>query len=51
MLEKKNHKKEIYQKKKGEDIQGGKIEKGGIYTVMSLQGKIYTRTVRGTYKG
>lgn len=43
MLEKKNHKKEIYQKKKGEDR--------GIYTVMSLQGKIYTRTVRGTYKG
>lgn len=24
MLEKKNHKKEIYQKKKGEDIEGGK---------------------------
>lgn len=47
MLEKKNHKKEIYQKKKGEDIEGQR----GIYTVMSLQGKIYTRTVRGTYKG
>lgn len=27
MLEKKNHKKEIYQKKKGEDIEGGKLKK------------------------